>query len=356
MGRKIGILTFHASDNFGSVLQAYALSKCLLENGADCEIIDYRKEAVQQLYRIIQPFDNRHHIVSNIYSVLHYKALSKRKALFEDFRNKYLPLSEQRFDKKEDLELCVYDRYVTGSDQVWNYDIIDFDLSYMFDFAKGDKVSYAASFGPREKHDEVLKYKSYLETFSNISVRECAALDLCVDKLDVSAKLVCDPVFLLSREDWKAVAKPYKKRPQRYVLCYFPGGVPNNVESFTQKVADQLGCKRVLIMPEWRNIIRPGQKAYDCGPREFLDLIINAECVCTTSFHGTALSILFGKSFYAAQNNGDERLKILMGFLPRQAIIHCVDDLIYASSYEVLPELSDFIAESKEYIVSAILK
>ena len=38
---KIGIITFHGADNYGSVLQAYALTEYLNDKGYDAEIIDY---------------------------------------------------------------------------------------------------------------------------------------------------------------------------------------------------------------------------------------------------------------------------------------------------------------------------
>lgn len=39
---KIGILTFHYAHNYGAMLQAYALSTWLNNNGYDAVIIDYR--------------------------------------------------------------------------------------------------------------------------------------------------------------------------------------------------------------------------------------------------------------------------------------------------------------------------
>ena len=37
---KIGIVTFHMAENYGSVLQAYALTTFLEKNGFKAEIID----------------------------------------------------------------------------------------------------------------------------------------------------------------------------------------------------------------------------------------------------------------------------------------------------------------------------
>ena len=39
---KIGILTFHWPENYGAVLQAYALQSYLTDLGHDVEIINYR--------------------------------------------------------------------------------------------------------------------------------------------------------------------------------------------------------------------------------------------------------------------------------------------------------------------------
>ena len=40
MKKKVGIITFHASHNYGSMLQAYALQQVVLGMGFDCEIIN----------------------------------------------------------------------------------------------------------------------------------------------------------------------------------------------------------------------------------------------------------------------------------------------------------------------------
>lgn len=37
---------------------------------------------------------------------------------------------------------------------------------------------------------------------------------------------------------------------------------------------------------------------WDVAPDAFLNLIENAECVCSNSFHGIAFSIIFEKEFY----------------------------------------------------------
>ena len=39
---KIGLLTYHHTTNFGSLLQTYALYRTVIGMGYSCEIVDYR--------------------------------------------------------------------------------------------------------------------------------------------------------------------------------------------------------------------------------------------------------------------------------------------------------------------------
>ena len=37
---------------------------------------------------------------------------------------------------------------------------------------------------------------------------------------------------------------------------------------------------------------------YDISPADFINLVKNAEMVCTDSFHGTVFSLIYGKKFF----------------------------------------------------------
>ena len=70
-----------------------------------------------------------------------------------------------------------YDKFITGSDQVFNFACTDFDKTYFLQFVKNcdNKLSYAASFGMKEIPDSYVNdYKSLLSTFSELSIRENA--------------------------------------------------------------------------------------------------------------------------------------------------------------------------------------
>ena len=151
---KIGIITFHWAANYGAVLQAYALSSYLKSKGYSVEIINYRPQWAKD----VKPIPFSFHIKS---CITYLDELYKRK-VFNKFRKKYLSVSEKEYVNISDLSLLdgCYDIIITGSDQVFNPDIIasgaKLDTTFLLDFTmqKGKKLAYAASFGNSFLADE----------------------------------------------------------------------------------------------------------------------------------------------------------------------------------------------------------
>lgn len=314
--KRVAIITYHFSDNFGSILQAYALKKMIQKEGYECDIIDYRKAEVKELYRIFKPNTNKFNIITNLYSVLYYGKLARRKVRYEKFRTKVLQLTEKKYEKPEELhELNMrYDVFVCGSDQVWNTEIVDFDLSYVLHFADKKRISYAASCGPKLQNKENLEIlKEDLSKFDSISVREESTKKVLEQLVKTEISVVVDPVLLLQRKEWDSLIGG-KMIKEEYIFCYFPGGAPIEGEKISAEYAKIHKCKRILVMPEWRNIFRKGKKEYDAGPIEFLNLIKNAKHVFTSSFHGTAFSVIFNIPFSVVSHNKqiDQRIATLL--------------------------------------------
>lgn len=299
--KTIATITYHRSDNFGSVLQAYALTEVLEQMGYSPFVIDYRKKEVARMYRILQPPVNKFNCITDCYHLLHYPALKRRQRRYEAFRRQWLPTGEVYTTKQALMaQPPKADAYITGSDQVWNTPIVDFDESYLLDFVKeGKKLSYAAS-GIRKDMDAaaLAPVRAAIGSFDGVSVRENIAKTRLEDLCPVT---VCiDPVLLLQKQDWERVCvETNRKKP--YMLCYFAGNVSAAFEAFTRQKAKQLGLERVILMPEWRNLFRPGTGCYDAGPAEFVSLIRDAALVCTNSFHGTAFSVLLNRPFLVGQ-------------------------------------------------------
>ena len=108
---KIGILTFHNADNYGAVLQCYALQEHLKMQYPDCEVnvIDYRNNLIEYSYKIIR---RRNSLYSNITQYINFPRIIKKRIQFKNFRNKYLNIGTS--------ELSSYDVIYYGSDQIWN--------------------------------------------------------------------------------------------------------------------------------------------------------------------------------------------------------------------------------------------
>lgn len=120
--KKIGVITMHRVQNFGSVLQAYALSEKLNRLGADCEIIDYQYPNAFHLSSVstVKRSFNIELFIRRIkYFILYRNSLQKKR--FRDFLNSTLKTSRY-YPTRQSLKECppMYDVYITGSDQVWN--------------------------------------------------------------------------------------------------------------------------------------------------------------------------------------------------------------------------------------------
>lgn len=154
----IGIITFHGSHNYGSMLQAYATQQALLKLGYKNEIINFRMKSQKEYYALYQTKYGMMRFVRNLLLLPIHSLRSKREMKFEKFlREKYI-LSGDELETYEDLKTVAskYDIYLSGSDQIWSNRIpeligskIDYKGAYFLDFvAPGKKkVSYASSIG-----------------------------------------------------------------------------------------------------------------------------------------------------------------------------------------------------------------
>ena len=132
--KKIGIITFHASHNCGSFLQAYALQRFLIKNNFDVEVINYSNDGQQQLYKIVFKNNSIKNILKNIVLLPRRKILKNTYKNYEKFIHDNLKLSKAKFSMIKELKdyKFNYEIFICGSDQVWNVTIDDFDESYFY--------------------------------------------------------------------------------------------------------------------------------------------------------------------------------------------------------------------------------
>ncbi len=311
---KIGILTFWwSNDNYGQLLQCYALQKYLRDMGHDAFLIkyNYNSDLVKnplffKLLKALNPiflvrfFLNRKHIVD-----LNKEEKSHNRE-FETFRMKYIRSSEKIYNSYLELkdDSPEADIYIVGSDQVWNYKYLDTPRSASFrpmflDFGNEQvkRIAYAASWGVKELPEEIRKIiKPFLSKFDYIGVREKSGLELCRECDRDDAEWVCDPTLLLSANTYRKIylENDISKPKIKYILLYM---LNNECDFDIQQVYDFAEKKELeVIYVTGNGIIDKRQKNYATIP-EWLYLVDNAEYVITNSFHCGVFSTIFYKQF-----------------------------------------------------------
>ncbi len=317
---KIGTITFHGSHNYGSALQAYALQEYIKELmkdhqiPCDYQIMNYRSVLQKKMYQSPSPGSIKDTI--KWFMHLPYKSLlDTQSRKFEDFIAGYLQTTEE-FSSPDHLCDIVssYDVLIAGSDQIWNVRARDFDYAYLLPGCSKKKISYAASLGPLPfdwKGYDAQKYADLLNSFSMISVREESSREMIRDFLgDKKVEILPDPVFLLDLKDWRKIQS--SMNPGKYILFYCLEPSKEHI-----RIAELLS--RTMNLPvvstRYRNrndYLNPFIKQYDAGPCDFLSLIDHAAVVLTSSFHGTAFSLIYEKPFIVINGMEDGRIRNIL--------------------------------------------
>jgi len=342
---KTGILTYHNTRNCGALLQAYALQKTLFNMGIDNDIIDYRCPKIDETYKL-KKLKEIKNIKEFIKWTLTINAAKKSQKKFDEFKRQYLKLSEIYSSDTIIKANNSYDAFITGSDQVWNFNLNGNDYTYLLNFASDDKIklSYAASMGGENVGKENEKnFAKGLSRFSSVSVREKALKEYVDRILEIDSKLVLDPTLLLEKEEYN-FGESTKIINKKYIFVYTIAATPN-IEKVAKALSQKTGYPIIWGHMSYRKKKGVINKT-DISPDEFVNYIKNAEYVLTSSFHGMALSIVMEKQFFydldtKKQNNNSrlETLAEILGLQERNMGINAVDfkqDINYLKIKELL--------------------
>lgn len=298
---KIGIITFHNSDNYGAVLQTFALKSVLDNLEHDVRIIDYICKNKKEIYRILRINKNLG-LKYNVRAVLDVPFRKLKKIRVDKFTKENYRLTKNTFDESYKIKESNlnYDMYICGSDQIWNYENTKFDKTYFLDFVQEDykKMSYAASFGVSEiKSKYINEYKQLLNNIKYISVREKTGENIIKNITNRECEVVLDPTLLLDKKFWITKCNKLKNKHMNYILLY---SLHNSKEIYriSKQISEKTGYKVLKINTNGIKDLASGLKNIVPGPLEFVNLINNAKYVVTDSFHGTAFSINLNKNFF----------------------------------------------------------
>lgn len=306
--KKIKIITTSHAINYGAVLQAYSFKRVLekIDNSNSVTIINYcgnDKVAGRKIYR---DFSSLKNIVYNMFVFFNFKYIQNRKDLilkFDIFKNNYLgikgPLLTNKMDVMRNLD-CEY--LFCGSDQIWNLNLFNdenYFLDYYKDFSDIKYNSYAVSIAENMSLSQISLIKNRTLHFSNLSIREEKTAEWLGNILKRKVYSHIDPVFLTSSSEWLYEIKKYKSHSElKNFIFVFLISQDKKDDLIIHKISKIFNCKIVYLNLHPRNTIKADVILNVLDPIEFIELIYNASCVITDSFHATAFSIIFNKTFY----------------------------------------------------------
>ena len=308
MKDKVLLTTVFTGYNYGSSLQALAGKFVLQELGYDCQLVGMKslvkgrdirlKKLITILFRSAALRGSRGAKALSTYQKTYKKSLiGDSVARFTQFTDQYLRPAYFSWgglkNAAKDSVACF-----AGSDQIWNSSTMYVDPMYYLRFAPSYKrVALAPSFG----RDFVAEYNRekmsrWIGEFACLSVREDSGVRLIKDMTGRDAVNLLDPTLMVDGNTWKKDLC-IKARNDNYILAYFLDKPSDSARKALTELKNASGYE-VIAIPYQFDDMDYCDKAVPTGPIEFLDLISNAKCVLTDSFHGTAFSINLHTPFY----------------------------------------------------------
>ena len=311
---KVLIITQRLSNNYGGIIQNYALQTVLKKyNHAPITLDIAPRQTPVWLYLCswIKTFLFR--LIGKKRKFAKISKIPMRKPKLDHFVSNNIEITDlcRSYTKKQIVKYNA-DVIVVGSDQVWrpkcnsNYGIENMYLK----FAEGlpmKRIAYAASFGVDEweySPKQTCVCSKLAKKFDAISVREKSGVNLCKDHLGVDATWVLDPTLLLKKEDYCEVCKDIVCESEKILAAYVLD-MNDSIRDMCQSIAKERG----LVV----KIFRADSEASLSIP-EWLAMFRDASYVVTDSFHGTVFSIIFEKEFKCVYNKsrGNARFESLL--------------------------------------------
>lgn len=321
---KLGGITWWRN-NYGSILQAYALQTFLRENlGQDYSIINQYSKKMASTSNLIKKL--KEYGIKTTFKRLVGRfglpQLRKRVRNLQLFVDEKLITTDRVYSEDTISEANKdFDGFICGSDQIWNPANTNLNSMYWLGFADRNKlkISYAPSIGIENAENSVrAKIKSNLSDFDAISSREESGSRLINDIMgDSVCTTVADPTFLVDKKLWDDLSD-YRVCNDKYIFAYILKGTKQERKSI-ERFAKSKGLP-VLAIPflDGEHLvpydIKFGNvKLWDASPADFISAIRNAEYVFTDSFHCMVFSCFYHKKFYMFQKKGKLQMSRILG-------------------------------------------
>jgi len=348
---RIGILTQPLHNNYGGLLQNYALQTVLAELGHEVLTINiggkvaYYHSLIKLasiLKRSLLKATGRDIVIRAWPTKNELKIISQNTNSFVNKNIKTTKLFTQKLNEKL-LKEYAFDAYIVGSDQVWrprySPQLSTFFLDFLQSNSKVRKIAYAASFGVDNWEftaKQTGEFGRLLKMFDAVSVREDSAIELCKNYFGVEATHLLDPTMLLNLDDYTSLVEKENIEQSPGTLFTYILDKNSDKLKIIDDIAHTYNLKPFSVMP-LKNFSEPGRKdIYDCvfpAPKKWIRGFMDAQFVVTDSFHGTVFAILFNKPFIAIANKG----RGLTRFTSLLKLFH-LEDRLFFSSEDFVPD------------------
>ncbi|HBC3535262.1 TPA: polysaccharide pyruvyl transferase family protein [Vibrio vulnificus] len=375
--KKIGLMTFHDTANYGAALQLYATLRKIKNFGYEVEVIDYTNRHRSSIYtvrgRLKKELANLE-IKSAVKTILGSPIIYSRMKAFNVFYKEHTPRSATRITKTNQLQDTIeeYRAILCGSDQIWSPKNNGSDTNYLLSFlpASFHKFSYASSFGSinipcnlKEEYSRLLKELKY------VSVREKTGREIVNSLSGIDAKVVVDPVFLLSRTEWLSLigdSVECRKEAQSnlrvldYTASKSAFARVSKIDGFLSKYSE---CEKIGTSIGLSDFLTNKVKtSISSGPIDFIKKIYGTDLLITTSFHGTVFAIIFKKQFLCILSGDKGRDSRIADMLEEYGLSDRIfkesttlADIEKAIDYtEVHKRLELNIKESESYLLNSL--
>lgn len=274
--KKVGILTWYFSDNYGAKAQCYASQQILKKMGMESFVLHYLPNNYLKIarYSIIpskRAFLNIRYVVNGI----------DRYKKFSRFNDNYLLTSP--IYNPQDIDNLNMDTILIGSDAIFNVRHPLFRELYYGVGIHTPKISYAASCEYLEPDyrlsDEI---RESIKEMRAVSVRDVNTQELIRNNTGITPVITLDPTFLYNFHEFN---KSISNKP--YILIY-TFSEWNQISGEIKKYAKAHGLEIISVgcKCSWSD------KSFESADEEtWISSFRNAELVITDSFHGTVFSI-----------------------------------------------------------------
>ncbi|MCM1066450.1 MAG: polysaccharide pyruvyl transferase family protein [Muribaculaceae bacterium] len=297
---KIGIITQPLYDNYGGLLQNWALQQTLITLGHEPITFDLLIKKFPRKLKFSVAIKNcikklmwfRRYQLGNL-SPMNRTRFSR--SFIEDNIIRTKRIDSYSSDLISEYEVSAI---IVGSDQVWrpryNYFLDDMFLR----FCKNSpirKIAYSASFGVDNweyTQEQTKSAKKLIRHFNKVSVREDSAINLIRHNLEFEAVQTLDPTLLLDKTNYLDLIKEKNISKNKYIAAY--------ILNPTSEINETLRSFAEITNLELMGFSADSRMAISVG--EWLSAISHSDFVITDSFHGMAFSIIFHKDFYVICN------------------------------------------------------